>query len=188
MVEYSYLNNQFLIAMPGLMDPNFFHTVTYLCQHNDQGALGIVINRPTGMKLRDIFDQMQIKTEYEHVLETPIFAGGPVQQERGFVIHSPTPQSWDSSLPISDQVMLTSSRDILEAIAAGQGPKDYLVALGYAGWGKGQLEKEIIDNAWLNTPCGEAIMFSTPVSQRWNAAANQIGIDISRLTVAAGHG
>ena len=188
MIEATYLNNQFLIAMPNLADPNFFHTVTYLCQHTDEGALGIVINRPTDMKLGEIFDQLGIQSELEQVKNQPIFAGGPVQQERGFVIHSPCEQHWDSSITPADNIMLTSSRDILEAIAHGRGPKDYLIALGYAGWSKGQLEREIVENAWLNTPCGEGIIFHTPVEQRWNAAASQLGIDINRLTTGAGHG
>lgn len=188
MTENSYLNNQFLIAMPGLSDPHFFHTVTYLCQHNQEGALGIVINRPTGMKLKDIFEQMGIKSEFQYVLDAPIFSGGPVQQERGFVIHSPCEQQWDSSIATAENISLTSSRDILEAIARGQGPTHFLVALGYAGWGSGQLEKEIVENAWLNTPCGEAILYETPINQRWNAAASQLGIDINRLTTPAGHG
>ncbi|WP_347987237.1 YqgE/AlgH family protein [Methylomonas sp. AM2-LC] len=184
----TYLNNQFLIAMPGLADPHFFHTVTYLCQHNQDGALGIVINRPTEMKLSDIFQQMGIKTELPKVLNTRVFAGGPVQQERGFVIHSPCEQQWDSSISTAENITLTSSRDVLEAIAEGRGPNQYLIALGYAGWGSGQLEKEIIENAWLNTPCGEAILYETPINQRWNAAAEQLGIDINRLTTPAGHG
>ncbi|WP_367155378.1 YqgE/AlgH family protein [Methylomonas sp. HYX-M1] len=187
MTDATYLNNQFLIAMPGLFDPHFFHTVTYLCQHNQEGALGIVINRPTGMKLKDIFQQMKIDSELEHVLNAPVFAGGPVQQERGFVIHTPCERHWDSSISTADNIVLTSSRDVLEAIAKGDGPQHYLIALGYAGWGSGQLEREIVENAWLNTPCGEAILFDTPVSQRWNAAAGQLGIDINRLTAPAGH-
>ena len=188
MTNSIYLNNQFLIAMPGLLDPHFSHTVTYLCQHNQEGALGIVINRPTGMKLKDIFEQMDIKTDREDIANTLIFAGGPVQQERGFVIHSPCQRQWDSSIATSENIILTSSRDILEAIANGDGPNHFLIALGYAGWGSGQLEKEIVENAWLNTPCGEAILFETPINQRWNAAASQLGIDINRLTTSAGHG
>lgn len=188
MIPTTYLNNQFLIAMPGLHDPHFFHTVTYLCQHSNDGALGIVINRPTGMKLRDIFQQMGIHTQLPNVLETPVFAGGPVQQERGFVIHTPCEQQWDSSIATADNITLTSSRDVLEAIAEGKGPSQYLIALGYAGWGSGQLEKEMVENAWLNTPFGEAILFETPINLRWNAAAGQLGIDINRLTAPAGHG
>lgn len=188
MTDITYLNNQLLIAMPALRDPHFFHTVTYVCQHNKEGALGIVINRPTGMKLKDILEQMGIQTDLEHVANAPVFSGGPVQQERGFVIHTPCEQKWDSSIVTAENIVLTSSRDVLEAIAKGQGPRHFLIALGYAGWASGQLEKEIIENAWLNTPCGEAILFETPISQRWNAAASQLGIDINRLTTPAGHG
>ncbi len=187
MTTATYLNNQFLIAMPNLADPSFAHTVTYLCQHNEEGALGIVINRSSGLKLGDIFEQMKIYSPYEQVKNMPIFAGGPVQQERGFVIHSPCDKIWDSTIATSDTISLTSSRDILEAIAAGDGPEHFLIALGYAGWGSGQLEREIVDNAWLNTPCWENIIYDMPINQRWNAAASQMGIDISKLTAPAGH-
>lgn len=182
-----YLNNQFLIAMPNLADVNFSHTVSFLCQHNEEGALAIVINRPTGMTLADIFDQMGIDTTLQQVKDTPIYAGGPVQQERGFIIHPKDTKTWESSIAISETSSLTSSRDILEAIAEDKGPKQYLIALGYAGWGAGQLEKEIISNAWLNTPYDEHILYDTPVKQRWASAANQIGIDINQLTAPAGH-
>lgn len=187
MNEPTYLNNQFIIAMPSLADPNFSHTVTYLCQHSKEGALGIVINRPTSMKLTDIFKQMDIVVTSETASKSTVFAGGPVQQDRGFVLHTPS-GNWAASLNISDAIALTTSRDVLEAIAVGQGPDRYLVALGYAGWGEGQLEKEIMANAWLNTPYGQNILFDTPINQRWNAAASQIGIDINRLTTPAGHG
>ncbi len=187
MIEPTYLDNQFIIAMPGLADPIFFHTVTFLCQHNKDGALGIVINRCTDMKLGDIFKQMNIPFTSLAAAEAPVFAGGPVQQERGFVLHSPG-GDWHATLPISDTVSLTTSRDVLEAIAVGQGPEHYLVALGYAGWGEGQLEKEIIANAWLNTPYGQGVLFETPIDRRWHAAAGQIGIDINKLTTMAGHG
>lgn len=187
MTSSQYLDNQFLIAMPNLTDTNFSHTVSYLCQHNDEGALAIVINRPTGMYLGNILDQMGISTASQQVKDTPIFAGGPVQQERGFIIHNKDAVTWDSSIAISDSTCLTSSRDILEAIAEGKGPELYLIALGYAGWGEGQLEKEIINNAWLNTPYEEHILYKTPIKQRWAAAANEIGIDINQLTAPAGH-
>ncbi|MGR9051791.1 MAG: YqgE/AlgH family protein [Gammaproteobacteria bacterium] len=187
MSEATYLNDQFLIAMPNMKDPSFSHTVTYLCQHSSDGALGIVINRQIDMRLGEIFKQMNIKVSSPVAADAPVFSGGPVQQERGFVLHSPCGH-WESSLSISDKVALTTSRDILEAIAVGEGPDQYLVALGYAGWGEGQLEREIIDNAWLNTPCGNEILFDTPVDQRWYAAAGQLGIDINRLTTPAGHG
>jgi putative transcriptional regulator len=188
MITTSYLNNQFLIAMPMLTDKDFSHTVTYLCQHNEDGAVGIIINRPTQMKLGDIFAQMEIDATSLASINSPIYMGGPVQPERGFVIHNADGREWDSSISISEIVSLTSSRDILEAIAKGNGPENYLIALGYAGWGAGQLEKEIINNAWLHTPYAEAILYKTPVSERWNAAANLIGININLLTATAGHG
>ncbi len=187
MTDVTYLNNQFIIAMPNLADPIFSHTVTFLCQHNKDGALGIVINRPTSMKLGEIFTQMDIKVRSEAASQAPIYAGGPVQQDRGFVLHTPS-REWSASMMVSDHIALTTSRDVLEAIAVDEGPEHYLIALGYAGWGEGQLEKEIMANSWLNTPYGQKILFETPVNQRWNAAASQIGIDINRLTTAAGHG
>lgn len=187
MSESSYLTDQFIIAMPNLADPNFFHTVTYMCQHNKDGALGIVINRSTDMKLGEIFKQMNINVTAPEAAETPIFAGGPVQQEHGFVVHT-AGGAWNATLPVSASISLTTSRDILEAIAIGEGPEQYLVALGYAGWGEGQLEREIIDNAWLNTPFNAQVLFDVPVGQRWKAAADQIGIDINQLTAPAGHG
>ncbi len=183
----TYLNNQFIIAMPTLADPNFFHTVAYLCQHNEEGALGIVINRSAEMQLGEIFKQMHIRVTSPVAAQTPIFAGGPVHPERGFVVHTACGE-WDASLPVSKSISLTTSRDILEAIAVDEGPERYLIALGYAGWGEGQLEKEIMENAWLNTPCGESILFDMPIEMRWRAAAGQIGIDINQLTMPAGHG
>lgn len=183
----TYLNNQFIIAMPNLADPNFFHTVTYLCQHNEEGALGIVINRYAGMKLGEIFKQMDIRVTSPAAADTSVFAGGPVQQDRGFVVHTACGR-WDATMSVSDSISLTTSRDVIEAIAIGEGPERYLVALGYAGWGEGQLEKEMLDNAWLNTPSGTQILFDTPINMRWAAAAGQIGIDINQLTAPAGHG
>ena len=187
MNDATYLANQFIIAMPTLADPVFSHTVTFLCQHNKDGALGIVINKPADMKLGDIFMQMNIPVTSTTAAQAPVFSGGPVQQERGFVLHPPCGQ-WQASLAVSDDISLTTSRDVLEAIAIGAGPTHYLVALGYAGWGCGQLEKEMIENAWLTTPYGRQVIFETPISQRWSAAAGQIGIDINKLTTMAGHG
>jgi putative transcriptional regulator len=186
MTKSTFLNNQFLIAMPTLHDPGFFHTVTYLCQHNTDGALGIVINRPAGMKLGDIYKQMDITAINTDSLNVDIYYGGPVQQERGFVIHEAGGQ-WDSSILISEGIALTTSRDVLEAIAAGDGPSRFLVALGYAGWGAGQLEQEFSSNAWLNAPCATDILFTTPFTQRWDMAAKQLGVDINLLTMQAGH-
>ncbi len=183
-----YLNNQFLSAMPNMAESNFLHTVSYLCQHNEEGALAVVINRTTGMTLGNILEQMGIACSLEQVNNCPIFAGGPVQQERGFIIHSKDSTVWESSISVSDITSLTSSRDILESIAEGKGPKEYLIALGYAGWGANQLENEFLDNSWLNSPYQEDILYKTPVEQRWMAAANQMGVNINQLTIPAGHG
>jgi putative transcriptional regulator len=180
------LTNQFIIAMPSLVDPNFSHTVTYLCQHTPQGALGIVINKSADIKLGEIFTQMNIPVTSLIATEVPVFTGGPVQQDRGFVIHT-AGGDWNATVNVSESISLTTSRDVLEAIALGEGPEHYLVALGYAGWSEGQLEKELIANAWLTTPYGSQVLFDTPINLRWNAAAHQIGIDINKLTTAAGH-
>lgn len=174
--------------MPNLQNSTFSHTVSYLCQHNDKGALAIVINRPTEMTLGTIFEQMKIRTSIQRINNIPVFAGGPAQKKRGFIIHNTSPQTWDTSIPISKTTALTSSRDILEAIAKNEGPNQYLIALGYVGWGAGQLEQEIASNTWLTTPCKTDIIYNTPITKRWNTAAKQIGIDISQLTTPAGHG
>jgi putative transcriptional regulator len=186
MTAVTYLNNQFIIAMPNLADSYFFHTVIYLCQHSDDGALGIVINRPANMELNDIFTQMKMPVSSKTAPKTLVFSGGIVQPERGFVLHSPHGE-WDVSLPVSDAISLTTSRDVIEAIAQDKGPESYLVALGYVGWSGGQLEEEILANTWLNTPFNKQILFETPIDLRWRAAADQIGIDINQLTVPAGH-
>ncbi len=186
MNKATYLNNQFIIAMPGLADPDFFHSVTYLCQHNEEGALGIVINREAGMTMGDIFMQMNIPVTSSTASDVQVFAGGPVQQERGFVIHT-VGTKWDITMPISDSIALTTSRDIIEAIALDKGPEHYLVALGYAGWGEGQLEQEILANAWLNTEFNRGVLFDTPVDQRWQGAAQPLGINMHQLTTHAGH-
>lgn len=188
MIEVSAnLTNHFLIAMPGMADPFFAKTVTYLCQHSNEGALGIIVNRPSDLTLGDIMQQMNIGVSEPGMGGLPVYFGGPVQPERGFVLHE-APGRWDSTLQVSDSIALTTSRDILEAIARGEGPKKVLVALGYAGWSKGQLEREIVDNAWLNAPADKSIIFEQPSAQRWKAAAELMGVDISLLTTQAGHG
>ncbi len=187
MNQVTYLNNQFIIAMPTLADPNFFHTVTYLCQHNEEGALGIIINRPAEMKFGEICEQMHISYNSDSLDKIPVFMGGPVQPGRGFVLHT-AGREWEVTMAVSETISLTTSRDIIEAIATDQGPEQYLVALGYAGWGVGQLEQEMLDNTWLHTPSGNHIIFDTPIDKRWQAAGGQIGIDINQLTTPAGHG
>ncbi len=181
------LTNQFLIAMPGLNDPLFARTVTYVCQHNGDGALGIIINRPSDMTLGDVMAQMNIEIADADTHAIPIYHGGPVHPERGFVLHEPIGQ-WDSTLYISPDVALTTSRDILEALSVGEGPQRVLIALGYAGWVQGQLEREMAENAWLNTQASPAVLFDHPPAQRWKTAAGLLGVNIGLLTLQAGHG
>jgi putative transcriptional regulator len=180
------LINQLLIAMPGMADPNFSTTVTLICEHNDEGALGIVINRPLDLKLAGLFQQLDVHDPDPDVAARPVFMGGPVGPERGFVLHEPG-ASYESSLPVSGDIQLTLSRDIIDAIAHGSGPKRSLVALGYAGWEPGQLEQEILANSWLNVPATPKIVFDTPFHERWVSAAKTLGIDISQISPDAGH-
>jgi putative transcriptional regulator len=186
MHETQSLTNQFLIAMPGLADPNFSRTVTYICEHNSQGAMGIVVNRPISLQLGDMLDQLNISATCAGARELPVYLGGPVQTDRGFVLHSGG-RIWDSTLQITPQVSVTTSKDILEAIAQGQGPDRALIALGYAGWAGGQLEDEMSANAWLSGPATEEILFRTPAEQRWRAAARLLGVDLDLLSSEAGH-
>lgn len=185
-MDTRYLTDQFLIAMPAMGDPNFDHTVTYICEHTDDGALGLVINRPTGMSLSEVFGQMDLQLLDQELADAPVLQGGPVQPERGFVIHDPG-HSWGSTLPVSDSIQITTSRDVLEAMARGDGPERALVALGYAGWGAGQLESEMAANAWLSVPANHDIIFTIPFEERWRAAAALIGIDIDQISSDVGH-
>lgn len=180
------LANQLLIAMPGMADPNFSTTVTLVCEHNDEGALGIVINRPTSLKLGGLFEQLAVGPADPAAADDPVLAGGPVGIERGFVLHG-AEHSYESTLDVSDEISLTLSRDVIDAMASGHGPRPALVALGYAGWGAGQLEEEMLANAWLNVPATSEIVFDTPFAERWNSAARTLGIDISALPPDAGH-
>ncbi|MGE0082170.1 MAG: YqgE/AlgH family protein [Thiohalomonadaceae bacterium] len=186
MTETKSLANHFLIAMPSLQDPNFSQTVTYVCEHSAAGAMGIVINRPLRLTVGEVLEHMQI-TPGEHVdVEHDVLMGGPVQGEHGFVLHTP-PGKWSSSVRITDRIAVTTSRDILAAIAEGRGPERYLLALGYAGWGAGQLEREMAENAWLSGPADPRILFELPLEERWRAAAALIGIDLNLLSTEVGH-
>jgi putative transcriptional regulator len=180
------LSDHFLIAMPGLKDPNFSRTVTYVCEHTDQGAMGIVINRPMDIRLGEVLAQLDIDSDDRSVLDSLVYLGGPVQPERGFVLHSGD-HSFDSTLAITPDISVTTSRDVLEAIAAGRGPERSLVALGYAGWGGGQLEEEMSNNAWLSGPADRDIIFCLPADGRWQAAAQLLGVDLNLLSGEAGH-
>ena len=178
------LTNQFLIAMPAMTDPNFAKTVTYVCAHNEEGAMGIVINRPMDIALAEVFSQMQIDGG-DNTTQT-VFQGGPVHRDRGFIIHMPATE-WDSTIRVTDELAVSTSRDILEAISSGSGPADTLVALGYAGWGAGQLEHEMVENAWLSAPANLEIIFHTPPGRRWESAAAGLGIDLESLSNDIGH-
>jgi len=182
------LSNQLLIAMPGMLDPNFSSTVTLICEHNAEGALGIVINRPTSLTLGGLLEQLDVPDPLPEAASRPVFDGGPVARERGFVLHNAdTDRRFESSVAVSPEIHLTLSRDVLEAIAAGQGPSKSLVALGYAGWQPGQLEAEMLANAWLSVPATPEIVFDVPYAERWMSAARILGVDISRLAPHAGH-
>jgi len=185
-MEQTNLTNQFLIAMPALADPNFVHSVTYICEHNEDGALGIVVNRKTDVHLADLFRSMDLEDTDPEIAAQPVFSGGPVHPEQGFVLHQPA-GDWASTLRVSDEISITTSHDIIEAIAHGKGPERYFVALGYAGWGGGQLEEELAANAWLSGPVDSRIIFETPVEQRWEAAATLLGVDLSLLSNDIGH-
>jgi len=182
----SSLTNNLLIAMPTLADPNFARTVTWICEHSSEGAMGIVVNRPTNLVLRDILDQLEIDAAHSIHADVPVYFGGPVQNSRGFVLHEPIGK-WEATLAVTDTLGVSTSRDILEALARNEGPDRYLITLGYAGWGAGQLEREISENSWLNAPASAEILFTLPPEQRWKAAARLTGVDLSNLSAEAGH-
>jgi len=179
------LQGQLLIAMPSLQDGFFAHAVTYLCEHNDQGAMGLVINQPIDLNLEELLRQIEIEPA-EGLAGQAVFRGGPVQPEHGFVLHTPE-HSWIGTRPVAGSLALTTSRDILADMATGKGPQQALVALGYAGWGPGQLESELAENAWLVVPATPSILFSLPPDQRWDAAAKLMGIDLNLISQIAGH-
>jgi putative transcriptional regulator len=187
MAKADFLTNQFLIAMPAMADDNFSQTVTFICEHNPQGALGIIINRPLEMRLADVFKQLQLPTTCEPLASQQVLQGGPVQTDRGFVIHRAEEREWDSTLRVSSQVHVTTSRDILDAMAHGSGPPEAFVALGYAGWDAGQLESEMVQNAWLSVTADPHVLFDTPFEQRWLAAGRLLGIDLATISPHAGH-
>ncbi|KAA9130958.1 YqgE/AlgH family protein [Marinihelvus fidelis] len=181
-----YLDQQMLIAMPGLEDPHFTRTVTLVCQHNSEGAIGITVNRESGFNLGEVFEQMKLDCEDDQVRGRIVLEGGPVHRDRGFVLHTPV-DGYESSMLINDDIMVTTSRDVLAAIAEGEGPERYVLALGYAGWADGQLETEMRENAWLSVPVDSAIVFDAPLPERWGKAVGNLGVDISHLHDVGGH-
>ena len=186
MSDLDSFRNHFLIAMPNLADPNFSRTVTYMCDHNPEGAMGLVINRPLELSLADVIDQMEIDSSNEKLSNIPLYQGGPVQLERGFVLHKPL-GNWEATLPVTESIGITMSQDIIESIANNTPPEQFLVALGYAGWGEGQLEDEMAANAWLTGPAEAGIIFEQPVEHRWSLSAAHLGVDISLLSTDIGH-
>ncbi len=184
---FTSLKDHFIIAMPNMVDPNFARSVTYICEHTADGAMGIIINFPLNIHLGDIFDNMEIDYTNMNLKDSVVLAGGPIAEERGFVIHQSSHKQWESSLELNDSLCITTSKDILEAIAANKGPQNALVALGYSGWNAGQLEKEIAENSWLLCPASSKILFETPAQERWQAAALLMGIHIEQISTEVGH-
>ncbi|MGH8853182.1 MAG: YqgE/AlgH family protein [Telluria sp.] len=183
------LANHFLIAMPSIQDPIFGGTVVYVCEHNEKGVLGVVINKPTDMTMEVLFDRVDLKLSAglrHSVVEQPIMFGGPVQDDRGFVLHSPGGR-YSSSLTVTDDVAFTTSIDVLEAVAGGAGPARMLVSIGYAGWSPGQLEEELSRNGWLTVGADARVLFDLPIEERYTAAIKLLGIDPLMLATEAGH-
>ena len=180
------LTHHFLIAMPALEDPYFAHALVYVCEHNENGALGIIVNRPIEMKLVELFEKIDLTLEAESLAALPVYFGGPVQLDRGFVLHRPAGE-WQSTMRVSAQVGLTSSRDILMCLGQEGAPTDVIVSLGYAGWDAGQLEQELSDNAWLTVAANDQILFDLPPEERLPAAMQALGISFSQLSDIAGH-
>lgn len=201
------LENQLLIAMPSLGDPYFNKTVTYICEHNDEGAMGLIINLPVNITLSDLLkqiddeaeeskqtdadqDQIKLSTDPEkdisNSLEQLVLSGGPLGQQRGFVLHSKQP-GWTSSLSLSKELMITTSKDILLALGTDKAPENFIVTLGYASWGPGQLEEELQKNSWLTAPADNELLFKTPIELRWKKATEKLGIDVAHLSNEIGH-
>ena len=185
------LTNHFIIAMPSLNDPNFEQSVSYICEHNNEGAMGVVINKPTNLTFAELCEQLDIEITDNDTANYPIYDGGPVEIDRGFILHTPV-GDWESTLEVTKDIGLTMSQDIIEAIANGYSsdnnpPKHFIIALGYAGWSEDQIEDEIAANTWLNVPATDKILFLTPTENRWTAAAASLGINLQTLSSDIGH-
>ncbi|OYW33820.1 MAG: hypothetical protein B7Z51_00585 [Methyloversatilis sp. 12-65-5] len=180
------LTGHFLIAMPAMADKNFARTLTLVCEHNDQGALGVIVNRPIDMSLEDLFERIELTLESPRFQGQPVYFGGPVQTDRGFVLHRPVGE-WQSTIDVGNGLGLTSSRDVLQALGSEIEPDDVLVTLGYAGWQAGQIEWEMAQNAWLTVPADSGIIFDLPPEERLVAAMQLLGVDFASLSDVAGH-
>lgn len=183
------LTNNLIIAMPGLADPMFEKSVSFICQHTEQGAMGLTINHPTNINLADLLIQLEIPMIADDLDSVPVYLGGPVETGHGFILHTNDTalEAWTQTIKINEQISLSSSRDILIAIAKGEGPSNFLITLGYAGWSKGQIEKEMEQNSWINVPADNDIIFNTPTDKRWESAALKLGIDINLISGDIGH-
>ena len=180
------LKNHFLIAMPNLEDSHFAQSVTYMIEHSHEGSMGLVCNHPAPFTVKHFFDHLKIQYHHSPQFDTPVYFGGPVQPDKGFILHNGS-DHWRSSIRVSDQVCLTTSDDILFSIAENQGPTQFLIMLGYAGWSGGQLEKEMTENAWLSVCADSSLIFDTPPHQKWQNAAKLVGVDIYLMPSVAGH-
>lgn len=180
------LTDNFLIAMPALEDPYFANSLVYVCEHNENGALGIIVNRPIDMNLAGLLEKIDIKLEAEALADLPVYFGGPVQLDRGFVLHRPVGK-WQSTLAVNGDVGLTSSRDVLASVGSAGLPSEIIVTLGYAGWSAGQLEEELAQNSWLTVAAKPSILFDLPPEERLPAAMQKLGVSFSQLSDVAGH-
>ncbi|EHD20021.1 MULTISPECIES: YqgE/AlgH family protein [Brenneria] len=184
------LQHHFLIAMPALQDPVFRRSVVYICEHNEDGAMGLIVNKPMEQfTVENVLKKLKIAPTPRDPsirLDKPVFAGGPLADDRGFILHTPR-SGFASSIGISAETMITTSQDVLKTLGTAQQPENTLVALGYSAWDQGQLESELLDNAWLTTPADKEILFHTPIAERWRAAAKKLGVDIHNIAAEAGH-
>lgn len=190
------LTHHFLIAMPGLEDAAFARSVVYLCEHSERGALGLIINKPTDITLKGLFDKVDLSLRREDLGREPVFQGGPVQTERGFVLHEPMPDegrsttdgsAYASTMVIPGGLAMTTSKDVLEALSTGAGPRRVLITLGYSSWGGGQLESELAENAWLTVAADLSVIFDTPAPERYDRALSLLGLEVWMLSPSAGH-
>jgi len=185
------LSNHFLVAMPGMKDPFFHRSVIYICEHNEEGAMGLIVNAPIDITVGGMLERVDVDSVHPQIhkesLEMPVLNGGPVSEDRGFILHEPK-DSYQSSIQMTDQISVTTSKDILSVLGTEAEPRSYVVALGYSGWTAGQLEKELAENSWLTVEADPEVIFDTPVQDRWQKAVKMLGIDPGQLSVDAGHG
>lgn len=180
------LINQYLLATPGIKDPLFASSMVYLCEHTKEGSMGMVLNHLSDQTLGDIFKQIKINCSDQNILDIPVFIGGPVNLQQGFVLHTP-PSSWEKTLQVGADIHLTSSKDILEAIANNEGPEQFLVLLGYSGWSAGQLEQELQSNSWLTAVSSKKITFNSDIDRKWQMAFDTLGFNLDKLSPTTGN-